>query len=57
MDVSDLDFDLPEELVAQAPVTPRDASRLLVLGMPGGETAHRSFADLPGQRSQRTDRR
>jgi S-adenosylmethionine:tRNA ribosyltransferase-isomerase len=44
--LSDFDFPLPEGLVAQAPVTPRDASRLMVLA-PEGALAHRGFADLP----------
>jgi S-adenosylmethionine:tRNA ribosyltransferase-isomerase len=47
MKVSDFDFDLPEALIAQAPVTPRDASRLLVLPR-AGPVEHRGFADLPG---------
>jgi S-adenosylmethionine:tRNA ribosyltransferase-isomerase len=42
---SDFDYDLPEALVAQEPVTPRDASRLLVV-RPGGEREHLRFADL-----------
>jgi len=45
--VSDFDFELPERLIAQAPATPRDASRLLVLG-PEGAPEHRRFTDLPG---------
>ena len=44
---SELDYDLPAELVAQHPVEPRDASRLLVHHRATGETRHRSFADLP----------
>ncbi len=44
--LSDFDFELPEELVAQEPVTPRDASRLLVLHG-AGAPEHRRFADLP----------
>jgi S-adenosylmethionine:tRNA ribosyltransferase-isomerase len=44
--LSDFDYPLPEELVAQSPVTPRDASRLLVLP-PAGGVAHRAFAELP----------
>ena len=47
MNISDFDYALPEALIAQAPVTPRDASRLLVLG-PDGPPAHRGFTDLPG---------
>ncbi len=46
MRVSDFDFELPEPLIAQAPVTPRDASRLLVLPRVGG-IDHRTFSDLP----------
>jgi len=46
MKLSDFDYELPEPLIAQAPVTPRDASRLLVLP-PGGEPpAHRTFSEL-----------
>ena len=47
MEVSDLDFELPEELIAQVPAEPRDASRLLVLARSGGEPRHLRFADLP----------
>jgi S-adenosylmethionine:tRNA ribosyltransferase-isomerase len=46
MQVADFDFQLPEAQIAQAPVSPRDASRLLVLP-PDGPTAHRAFVDLP----------
>ena len=45
MQISDFDYDLPEALVAQAPVTPRDASRLLVLAA-DGPALHRRFSDL-----------
>jgi S-adenosylmethionine:tRNA ribosyltransferase-isomerase len=45
MKLSDFDFALPEGLIAQEPVTPRDASRLLVLP-PEGPPSHRRFADL-----------
>jgi len=43
--LSDFDYQLPEALVAQEPVTPRDASRLLALPA-GGGIAHRTFAEL-----------
>src|SRR5687768_10673327 len=46
MDVSDFDFDLPDELVAQH-AAPRGRSRLLVLGRVTGERRHGSIADLP----------
>ncbi len=45
MRLSDFDYELPERLVAQEPVTPRDASRLLVL-RPRGEPEDRRFAEL-----------
>jgi S-adenosylmethionine:tRNA ribosyltransferase-isomerase len=45
MKLSDFDYELPESLVAQEPVTPRDASRLLVLPAQGGPE-HRRFAEL-----------
>jgi len=47
MRLSDFDYDLPEALVAQEPVSPRDASRLLVLPAEG-PPLHRRFADLEG---------
>ena len=31
MDVKDFYFDLPEELIAQTPIEPRDASRVMLL--------------------------
>ena len=46
MNISDFDYALPEELIAQRPVSPRDASRLLVLP-PAGGVEHRAFAELP----------
>ena len=45
---SDFDYHLPEALVAQEPVTPRDASRLLVL-RGAGPVEHRAFVELPAQ--------
>jgi len=47
MKVSDFDYDLPPELIAQRPVEPRDASRLLVLDRATGSIAHHHFRDLP----------
>jgi len=47
VNIADFDYLLPEELVAQVPAEPRDASRLLVLP-PGGGVRHAAFADLPG---------
>ncbi len=47
MRISDFDYQLPAEMIAQHPVTPRDASRLLVLQRSDGTIAHRQFIDLP----------
>ncbi|MBC7833921.1 MAG: tRNA preQ1(34) S-adenosylmethionine ribosyltransferase-isomerase QueA [Phycisphaerales bacterium] len=44
---SDLDYPLPQELVAIHPVSPRDAARLLVLGGEGLATRHLHVRDLP----------
>jgi S-adenosylmethionine:tRNA ribosyltransferase-isomerase len=46
--LEDLDYDLPHELVAQHPVEPRDASRLLVWRRGAGTIADHGFAELPG---------
>lgn len=40
------DYDLPKELIAQKPVEPRDASRLMVVDRRTGEIAHRHFRDV-----------
>ena len=47
MKTSDFLYDLPEELIAQTPVEPRDHSRLLVVNRADGSLAHRHFYDLP----------
>jgi S-adenosylmethionine:tRNA ribosyltransferase-isomerase len=44
--VSDFDYRLPPELIAQAPLPRRDESRLLVLHR-DGQREHRRFSDLP----------
>ncbi len=46
MNVSDFNFELPQELIAQDPLEERSSSRLLVLHKNTGETEHRSFRDL-----------
>ncbi|CAA9473237.1 MAG: S-adenosylmethionine:tRNA ribosyltransferase-isomerase [uncultured Rubrobacteraceae bacterium] len=45
--LSDLDYELPEALIAQSPAEPRDASRLMVLDAAAGTIEHRTFRDLP----------
>ena len=47
MKTSDFYYDLPEELIAQTPVEPRNSSRLMVLPRKGGEPIHKHFYDLP----------
>jgi len=47
MRASELDYDLPAELIAQHPATQRDASRLLVADRATGAVRHRTFSDLP----------
>jgi S-adenosylmethionine:tRNA ribosyltransferase-isomerase len=44
---ADYDFDLPAELIAQAPLARRDASRLMLIDRESGTIEHRRFADLP----------
>ena len=44
--VSDFDYSLPEELIAQTPMEPRDECRLMVLGRQSGEIEHRIFKDI-----------
>ena len=43
---SDFDFELPAELIAQAPIARRDESRLMVVNRANGEISHRQFRDL-----------
>ncbi len=42
----DIDYDLPQELIAQTPADQRDHSRLLVMNKNTGEISHRHFYDL-----------
>jgi S-adenosylmethionine:tRNA ribosyltransferase-isomerase len=43
MKLSDFDYNLPKELIAQSPIEPRDSSRLMVLGQ---DIEHRYFSDI-----------
>ena len=47
MELDELDYDLPHELIAQHPAARRDESRLLVYDRASGATRHRTFAELP----------
>ncbi len=43
---SDFYYDLPQELIAQTPVEPRDSSRMLAVNKKTGEYSHRVFSDI-----------
>jgi len=49
MESRELDYDLPQELIAQHPAERRDGSRLLVYSRATGEVRHRVFRDLPDE--------
>jgi len=49
MDLSELDYELPPELIAQDPAERRDASRLLVYERVTGSVRHRTFDELPDE--------
>jgi len=45
--MSEFDYALPDAAIAQVPLEPRDAARLLVAVDPGGAVGHRHVRDLP----------
>lgn len=47
MKTKDFDYELPEELIAQTPISQRDASRLLCLDKQSGAFSHHHFYELP----------
>jgi len=49
METSELDYELPAELIAQHPAARRDAARLLVYDRARHEVRHRVFSDLPDE--------
>ena len=49
MDLAELDYELPPELIAQQPAARRDGSRLLVYDRATGEVRHRRFSELPDE--------
>lgn len=46
MKTSDFFYDLPEELIAQTPVEPRNSSKLMILDKKSGEIQHKIFSEL-----------
>ncbi|MEJ2733366.1 MAG: tRNA preQ1(34) S-adenosylmethionine ribosyltransferase-isomerase QueA [Anaerolineae bacterium] len=46
MKTRDFDYELPSEQIAQTPVEPRDASRLMVVDRASGQIEHRIFRDV-----------
>lgn len=48
MKTSDFYYNLPEELIAQTPIEPRNASRLMILNKKSGTVEHKIFKDLTG---------
>ncbi|MBQ8203808.1 MAG: tRNA preQ1(34) S-adenosylmethionine ribosyltransferase-isomerase QueA [Clostridia bacterium] len=46
MKTSDFFYNLPENLIAQTPIEPRDSSRLLILSKENGNIEHKGFGDL-----------
>ncbi|MBE7468555.1 MAG: tRNA preQ1(34) S-adenosylmethionine ribosyltransferase-isomerase QueA [Anaerolineae bacterium] len=47
MNINQFDYPLPPELIAQTPIEPRHASRLMIVDSRSGQISHRTFADLP----------
>lgn len=47
MKKSEFYYELPEELIAQTPIFPRDASRMMHLDKKSGKVSHHIFGDLP----------
>ena len=46
MKLSDFDYELPEELIAQTPIKERDTSRLMILDKNTGDITHKHFHDI-----------
>jgi len=46
MNLSDFDYNLPEELIAQTPIAKRDNSKLLILDKNNGNIKHQTFSDI-----------
>ena len=46
MELSEFNYYLPEELIAQTPIKKRDESRLMLLDKKTGEIEHKIFKDI-----------
>ena len=46
MKLTDFNYNLPEELIAQTPIQKRDESRLMLLDKNTGEIQHKIFKDI-----------
>ena len=46
MQTSDFFYELPQELIAQTPLEPRDSSRLMILNKSDGSIEHKIFRDI-----------
>lgn len=46
MSTEDFDYELPEELIAQTPLSDRTSSKLLVMDRDTGSIEHRHFSDI-----------
>ena len=53
MQLSEFDYHLPEELIAQTPVEPRNSSRMMVLDPVEKTIEHKHFYDLKEYLDQR----
>ncbi len=49
MQTTELDYELPPELIAQRPLERRDESRLLIFDRASGDVRHRHFGELPAE--------
>ena len=46
MELSEFNYELPEELIAQTPIEKRDESRLMILDKNTGKIEHKIFKDI-----------
>ena len=46
MELSEFNYELPEELIAQTPIEKRDESRLMILDKNTGKIEHKIFKEI-----------